>query len=408
MAGKRMCRITLVVLAGIISVFGTIRCQERERRVEHADEPGGASGQVAGEQHATERLVHLTAAEIEEAMLEVAQAEPGRIDRVIELPGEVVINADRLVHLVPRVTGIVRQVYKELGDEVRTGEVMAVIESRELADAKAEYLAAGERLILAQAIFEREAGLWQKKISSEQEYLNAKQVLTEARITLRSAQQKLLALGFSQDYLAEIRTHENTDYTRYEIVAPFNGTVIKKHMALGEALKEDTEVFVVADLSAVWIDISVYQQDLALVSEGQRVVLIADPGSPVREGAIEYVGPILGERTRAAIARTTLPNRDGDLRPGMFVTARISVDSVEVSIAVEKEAVQVIDGEKAVFVSTDEGFEVRHVNTGVSNGNKIEIVAGLEQGERYVWTGAFNLKAKLITGSLDSHAGHGH
>ncbi|TYO95016.1 cobalt-zinc-cadmium efflux system membrane fusion protein [Geothermobacter ehrlichii] len=307
---------------------------------------------------------------------------------------------------VPPVPGIVREVRKKLGDRVRAGEVMAVLESRELADAKAEYLAARERLALAQANFSREERLWKKKISAEQEYLNARQALAEARINLRSAEQKLHALGLSEIYLKKLPQHPEQTYTRYEVRAPFDGTVIQKHISLGEALSDTSEAFVVADLSTVWADINVYQKDLARVRKGQKVVIDLGHGIPTVSRTLSYVGPLVGEETRTALARAVLPNPHGDLRPGMFITARVATDSTEVPLLVPKSALQTLEGRTVVFVLDEDGFEPRPVTIGRQNGLQVEIVNGLKAGEKYASTGAFTLKAQLSKGAFGD--GHGH
>jgi cobalt-zinc-cadmium efflux system membrane fusion protein len=121
-----------------------------------------------------EKVVHLTDDDMKKFDIEVAIARPGKLKTHLSLSGEVSVNADRMAHIVPRMPGVVREVRKNLGDKVQQGELMAVIASRELADAKAEYLAAREKVTLAQAKFSREEGLWKKKISAEQEYLDAR------------------------------------------------------------------------------------------------------------------------------------------------------------------------------------------------------------------------------------------
>jgi len=353
-----------------------------------------------------EGVVRLSADEMKEFGIVVREAGPGRLDTFVDLPGEIVINADRQAHVVPRVPGIVREVRKKLGDQVKGGEVMAVLESRELADAKAEYLAARERLALAEANFNREERLWKKKVSAEQEYLDAKQAFAEARINLRSAEQKLHALGFSEDYLKQLPEHLDQTYTRYEMRAPFSGAVIQKHITLGEALNGSSEAFVVADLGTVWVDINVYQKDLVKIHKGQKVVIeIGHDIAPV-SGTLSYVGPLVGEETRTALARAELPNPRGDLRPGMFITARVAVGSVDVPLLVPKTALQTLEGKTVVFVLDEDGFEPRPVTVGRENGLQVEIKDGLKPGEKYASTGAFTLKAQLSKGAFGG--GHGH
>lgn len=353
--------------------------------------------------------IELSAEEAGELGIEIATAGPGSVGRMIVLPGEIKLNGDHAVHIIPRIDGIVREVHGSLGDEVNKGGLLAVIESRELADATAEYLATRERLTLAEEVHDREKELWEKKISSEQEYLDARQALSEARIGHRAAEQKLLALGVSEETLREMPVHVGSDLTRHEILSPIGGTVIRKDISLGEALEANTEVFVIADLGTVWIDINVYQKDLPHILEGQSVMIHSNGGGkPTAQGTIDYLGPVLEHETRTALARIILPNPDGLLRPGTFVKAHIEVESEEVAVAVPRDAIQTIEGETILFLPTDHGFEAHPVVTGHSSSKVIEIVSGLEPGRSYVTKGAFELKAILVTGAIDSHAGHGH
>ncbi|MFH1241563.1 MAG: efflux RND transporter periplasmic adaptor subunit [Pseudomonadota bacterium] len=379
--------------------------QDRQGRAGH-DVPLREEAHDPDAEQGKERVVKMNQQELDEFNVELSTAGPGILEITIDLPGHIVLNADRLAHVVPRVPGVVRKVNKRLGDKVKAGEVMAVLESRELADVKAAYLASVERVSLAKASFEREEKLWKKKISAEQEFLEAKKSLAEARIEKRSAEQKLHALGFSEPYLKELPKHPDTAYTRYEIVAPFDGTVIQKHITLGESVKEDSDVFVIADLSTVWVDISVYPKDIMKVREGQKVLItIGDDISPVK-GKISYVGPLIGEATRTSLARVVSPNPDGTLRPGMFITAKITVDRMKAPLLVPKTSLQTVDGQTVVFVKTDEGFEPHPVRLGREDALQVEVVDGLKPGQVYVSRGSFTLKAQLSKGAFGD--GHGH
>ncbi len=367
----------------------------------HGEESGGGH-----DEHEKENVVRLSEGERKEFGITLATAEEGKLRVWTNLSGEVVVNADRIAHIVPRLPGIVTEVRKSLGDKVRAGEVMAIIESRELADAKAAYLAAKERIALAQANFTREKNLWEKKISSEQEYLDAKQALAEADIERRSTEQKLHALGFSDEYVKSLPAHPDVNLTLYEIVAPISGTVVKKHITLGEKLGNESNTFTVADLSNVWIHLTVYQKDLPKIRPGLHVIVRADQHDAKTSGIIDYVSPFVDESTRTATARVVVDNTEGNWRPGMFVTGQVLVDEVEVGILIYRSAIQIIDGDKAVFVQTDEGFEPRHIKTGRSNKDYVEVVSGLELGQRYVKSNAFTLKAEL--GKSQFGEGHGH
>ena len=362
-------------------------------------------GQEGDEEHG-EDVLSLSAAELKEFGIELATAAAGPLDQYAELPGEIVLNADRLAHVVPRIPGVVREARKSLGDSVKAGDVMAVIESRELADATADYLASSERQTLALANFQREERLWQKKVTSEQEYLDARQALAEARIELNSAKQKLHALGLSDAYLKQLPNHPDATYTRHEIRAPFAGTIIEKHLTLGENLNEDAEIFTIADLSSVWVDINVYQKDLAQIRKGQTVMIEIGHGIPDAIGEIAWVGPLVGEATRTAKARVVLANPDGVLRPGFFVTAKVVVANTSVGIVVPKSALQTVENRTVVFVQDEDGFEPRPVQTGLKNATQVEILTGLEVGQSFVYKGAFTLKAQLSKGAFGD--GHNH
>ncbi|MBW2048221.1 MAG: efflux RND transporter periplasmic adaptor subunit [Deltaproteobacteria bacterium] len=358
------------------------------------------------DEHELERIIQISKKEMTEFGVEVAEAGPVKIQTYINLPGQVALNADRLAHVVPRVSGIARQVRKVLGDHVRKGEVMAILESRELADAKAAFLAARERISLARANFVREEGLWKGKISAEQDFLEAKQAFAEARINLRSAEQKLHALGFSEASVKKLLKQPDASFTRYEIVSPFDGVVIEKHIVLGEVLRDDARVYIVADMNSVWVDISVYQKDLPVIRKGLPVILSAGRGISDTTGTITYVGPLVGQKTRTALARVVLPNPNGQWRPGLFVTAKIAVDTIEVPVGVPKEALQKMEDKPHVFVKKPNGFSPEPVTLGRSNDRYVEITSGLLSGQKYVSKGAFTLKAQLSKESFGD--GHGH
>jgi cobalt-zinc-cadmium efflux system membrane fusion protein len=314
-----------------------------------------------------------------------------------------VLNADTVAHVVPRIPGVVRTVSKNLGDKVRAGEVLAVLNSRELSDFKAGYLGAKEKLTLSQATYEREKNLWEKKITAEQEYLDAKRQLADARIEMRSAAQKLHALGFSQADLEALFNQPDESLIVYEIIAPIAGTIIEKHIALGESLKEDSESFVIADLSNVWARVNIGQKDLPAVRCGQKAVIKTEHHQG--QGVVSYVSSVLEENTRTALARIVLPNEDGMWRPGTFATAGIEVDQTECNVVVPQEALVTMEGNPFVFIVKGDGFTPREVVLGKTNGQFAQIISGLEPGQKYVAKGAFTLKSEIIKSNVDPCGG---
>ncbi len=314
-------------------------------------------------------------------------------------------------HVVSRVPGNVKKVFKTLGDKVKKGEVLAEIDSRELADAKASYLAALEKFKLEKNVFDQEEKIYLKKISSEREYINAKQAMADARIVLKSAKQKLVALGISKEKIVELPELPDETLTHFEIRAPFDGTIIEKHITQGEVIKEDKDDdvnFVVANLDSVWVNLRISQKNLALVHAGEKATISVGFGVPDTEGIIDFVSPVLGEETRAAIGRLVIDNKSGLYRPGLFITAKLIIENDIPKICVPVAAVQNIDGENIVFIKHDDEFVPQEVQLGITDGEYVEIISGLDSDDKFVAKGAFELKTKIITGGMDAHAGHGH
>ena len=327
-----------------------------------------------------------------EAGIGIAAAGPAKIRSLLQLSGEIQFNQDRLAHVVPRLDGVVLRSVKNLGDPVRRGELLAVVESQMLADLKSEHLATQTRLNLATATFEREKRLWEEKISAEQDYLASRQALAEAGIADRNAEQKLLALGL--DHAAIARGGDDA-LTRYEIRSPIDGVVIEKHLSLGEAIKEDASIFTIADLSTVWAEMTIYPKDLASVKIGQKVTVNAVGLNIAATGSVSYVGSLIGEQTRSAKARVTLQNPARSWRPGLFVTVELVESEVTVPVAVSIDAIQTYRDWKVVFARFDGQFEARPVELGRSDGKLVEIVEGLQSGTKYAAANSFVLKAEL-------------
>jgi cobalt-zinc-cadmium efflux system membrane fusion protein len=353
-----------------------------------------------------EQVVRLTKDVLNEFNIEVSTAAPGTLTVEATFPGEVRVNQDRFAHIVPRVAGVVHSVNKSVGDPVSRGDILAILDSGELADVKSTYLASSERLELAEAIFRREEQLYESKISSQQEYLEARQGYVEANIALRSARQKLLSFGFSEGAIKAIPGEPEHSLVHYELVAPFDGVIVDRHISEGEAIPANAEAFALADLRTVWVDLSVFQKDLDLIRDGQRVRITSTGRQITTEATIQYVQPIVGEETRTATARIVLDNGDGRWKPGAFVTGAVVIEAIVLPIVVPKSALISLDNDYVVFVETDDGFKVQTVTIGRESLTESAIEAGLEPGMRYVSEGGFALKAEL--GKSELGEGHGH
>jgi len=341
-------------------------------------------------------VVTLSPEAMKNASLEIVNAAPGDIQVTMTLPGEVALNEDALVHVSPRVPGVVHEVRRALGDVVKKGDVLAVLLSREFAGAQIDLLQAREQLSLAESNFVREEKLWKDHLTTEKEYLSAKQGLAGAKLSFGVAARKLDAIGGSVP---------GEKSNGYAIVAPIAGTIIGKDIALGEVLKDDTLVYTLADLSTLWVNVSVYAQDLARMQVGSPVVVSAEGVEGTVDGKVSFIGPLLGERTRTAIARVVLTSPGAAWRPGLFVTARVQVATVHAPVVVLDDAVQILGGAPTVFVEQSAGsFDGRTVRIGRKGRGAdgrmlVEVIEGVSVGSRYVAKNSFILKSQREKGA---------
>ncbi|RKZ15157.1 efflux transporter periplasmic adaptor subunit [bacterium] len=276
---------------------------------------------------AQEDLVRLDAATREEFGVVTAVAGPGTLRHLRTLPGEVQPNLDRVAHIVPRYEGVVREVRASVGDQVRAGQTLAVVEG-------------------------------------------------------------------------------DASLTTFEVRTALAGTIIERHVTLGEAVGREQALFVVADLDTVWIDIAVYLRDLEDVTKGLPVTVSCGRHDGGITANIDYVSPVVDEATRTATARVIMPNGDLHWRPGMFITAEVETASREVAVAVPTTALFTVENRLSVFVETAAGFEPHPVEIGRRTDTLVEITSGLDAGDIYVAEGGFTLKAELEKASFGD--GHNH
>ncbi len=395
--------IVFLLMLGILAL--NTGCSQVKATDEHAEKHSALTTTELEHDEFEDRIL-LSKSEIEEFGIQLGKVRSMVIEKEIYLPGEINLNNDMTARISSRVRGKAIRVLKGLGDFVKKGETLVVISSRELANAKAEYLASIERLKLAKTILEREKKLWEKQITSQREFLEARKNFTEAKISYTTIKQKLYSFGIKDQELKQLENDGDSDLTLYRIKAPFDGVVLKKNVSVGENVNEDTEIFTISDLSSLWALITVYPKYLSYVDRGREVILKFSNGIKEIKGKIDFISPVVGEETRTSTARVVINNPEFRYKPGMFFTALIIVPDKMAELCIPKSAVQEIDGEKYVFVKKENFFEPRKVVLGVSNHAYTEIVKGVEKGELVVVKGSFVLKAQMTKDTFEE--GHSH
>lgn len=193
--------------------------------------------------------------------------------------------------------------------------------------------------------------------------------------------------------LAVLQNNQNLQ--TFSLYPSIPGTVIKRHATLGETVREEDVIFIVADLSEVWAELAVYKQDVDQVKVGQKAILsIASHLKPI-EGEVIFFSPITEEKTQSRLARVRIKNPDPHFSPGAFVSGRIATQSSKVPVLIDSSAIQRIEGREVVFIREGESFEARPVVTGRVGETGTEILSGLKEGERYASGNTFILKADL-------------
>ena len=310
-----------IVITAILTFFGTRffvhHDHENTGHPKHHDDHGDEHGS---------RLSYSPEI-LKEFGIQIGTASGGVLEEIIELPGEIQIDPDRLAHITPRFDGVVKEVFKQIGDRVKKDELLAIIES-------------------------------------------------------------------------------NESLTAYELRSSINGIVIDMHFTKGETAQRPDHFFAVADLSEVWVNLSVYQKYLPQFRVGQPANILLSSDLPPVSGSISYISPTLDVQTRTATARVVLKNKDSKFRPGQFITGQVVVDRNNCKVLIPKTALETVNDQPVVFVKDEHGIESVPVQIGKENNHSVEILSGLKIGQKYVKKGGFILKAQLAKGSFGG--GHSH
>lgn len=285
-----------------------------------------------------------------------------------------------------RAGGAVTRIVKRLGDPVRAGEALAVVESRDAAQIAADRTAAGAKATLAQKSLARERYLYEQKVSAR---VDLEQAQAEAAAAAAEARRAQVAAGAA---------NVTSDGRGVVLTSPISGRVTAMKVSLGAFVQPETELFRVADPRQIQIDAAVAAADAARLAPGDKAIVELPDGRTV-DARVRAVTPTLNDETRAATA--VLDVAGGVLQPGLAVRVRImpSIASTSSAIVVSEEAVQSVNGRDVVFVRTANGFKAMPITTGQRSAGRIEIASGLSSGQTIAIRNAFLLKAELGKGA---------
>jgi cobalt-zinc-cadmium efflux system membrane fusion protein len=336
-------------------------------------------------------------------LVDTLPAGTASFEESVRLTGEVHVSDTRTVHVASPLSGVVLSAPALAGQRVAAGDVLFEIDSHDVAEAKADLLKKVAALDLATKTAEREALLFEKKISAEMEVQEARARQTEARIEFDGARSRLTRLGLTPEEHPAAGSAGDALSGKVAVRASRAGTVLEGHANPGEYVEAGKELFVISDLSEVWVWADLKDADLAALSAAGNAAAaeIEGPAGLIARGRVDVVSGTVSEQTRTARARIVVANARGALRPGMFVTVRIAAAGGGTAIAVPKVAVLADEGRPFVFVHREGEYWVRRpVTLGRRSGEKVEIVAGLAPGQRIIADGSFLLKSDVLRSKM--------
>lgn len=355
--------------------------------------PPAPAEEHAEEGHGEEGRIVLSDDQIAAAAIQIERPSVGGA-ATIDLPATIDGDPQGTQVVSAAIGGRVVALNRNLGEAVRRGQVLAVIESREAALLKGEVEASRARLALATSNLAREQRLFAQRVSPEQDLIAARTAATEARIAYRQAQQQVAASGGGGGSL-----------NRLGIVAPLSGQVIGRSVVLGQTVAADAELYRIANLSSLSLSLNLQPADAGRVKPGASVTVAA----PGRQGSarIRFVSPALDPDTRLVPVIATLDNGAGQWRVGEPVTASVQLSGSggDGAIRVPSTAIQTVEGKTMVFVRTKAGFDAKPVIVGDRSGDSVIVRSGLTGREQVATVNSFTLKAELGKGEA-SHEDH--
>ena len=365
-----------------------------EGNAEQSDKDSSEEG------HAEEGEIQLTSQQMVEQGLKVAVASTGLVEKLTTLPGKLVVNTDQQAQISPNFSGYVEQVNVALGQSVQKGQTLAVLILPELIDQQANLRMAQANLDLARKDYQREQQLWSQGISAKQDYQRAENAYRQAQITVQSSQARLNALGAS-----------GNNNGRFLIKAPISGVISKKDIVVGENVQLADQLFVIENLKDLWLEFNLPNTSNIHLQAGQILNFKTNGSDQNYQAKVQTLNPHADLQTGRLQVRAKVTTQADVLRPNVLVNVFVTDAQAKTALRVQKKALQQVEGKPVVFVIESEEKGLVHlkaqpIEVGVSSqdGQWLEVISGLTEGQKYIADGSFLLKSELEK----DEAGHGH
>lgn len=347
---------------------------------------------------ASARRVQMAEALRARAGIRAEVAQRRALSPAVDLVGSVEFDGDHVAEVGSRISGRVARILVRPGAVVRAGELLAEVDSAAVGEAVSQFLAARASASASRTELARLEGLAGQNLVTARELEQARAARATHDAEVQSATQRLLSLGLGTDDLRAL--DGATALHRVALRAPIGGRIVERQAVLGQVVEPATALLRIADPTRLWVQLRIFERDLSRVRPGDPVDMELDslPGRVFR-GTVGHVSPALDHETRTARVRVAVTDPDEILRPGQFVNARVRSAQAQAreAITVARDATVQFEGRTAAFVEVEPGtYELRVLELGAEDHERLEVVRGIDAGERVVTHGAFALKSELL------------
>ncbi len=385
----------------------------------------------------TRRIQYESLAAFEKMGVDVDVASERAMDESLRINGELGYDQTQIAHLSTRSPGSVWKVFKRIGEQVKAGDVLALVDAAEVGKAKTE---------LSRSIIQRQ--FRKKSIDSlkgavgivpDRQIREAESAYEEAQVAVVSAQQTLVNMGFRlpeglaamdstrlnralqclgipEGLCEELATDGSMTMNLIPIIAPQAGMIVEMEVVAGEVVQPERTLMTLANLDRMWLTLHVKQEELAYVSVGQKVKFKPDGNKREIDGTLTFISPAVDEQTRTLRVQAILDNADHKLKANSFGTGWIVLREEPKAVTVPVDALQ-SDGDCQIVFVRDKAFlkdgslkvfHARQVRVGARNDSHVEILAGVLPGEVVASKGSAALRSELLKSSLGDGCGCGH
>lgn len=396
--------LTILLAVGLLwnnkSKTAESAAQGEQEHAHQESEKAESAHDENGEEHEAEESLSLTAEQMQQHRVKLAQVALGEVNQLQSFPAKLVVNTDRQAHVSPSFAGRVESVHVELGQQVKRGQALANLLVPDLVDQQANLQIAQTNLDLAKQDYEREHRLWSQGISAKQDYQRAYNAYRQAQIQVQAVRSRLTAFGAS-----------SSSNGRYTLTAPISGAISNKDIVIGENVQLADQLFTIDQLDQLWLEFVLPTMANINVQPNQQIRFKSLQTGNIFNAQVQSLTTEADAQTGRLQIRAKVLSNATELRPNLMVNVELQAGSKPSVIRVSSEAIQQVDGKDVVFVAQanqNKGFDFKAVPVQIGqrmqDGQWIEITQGLSAGQSYVAVGSFLLKSELEKGEAE----HGH